>query len=188
MNTKTLKGVLSDHKKWLNDRGGNRADLRDADLHDADLHDADLRGANLRDADLNGADLNGAYLRFADLNGADLSGAKGLTDARAYLKKHFDTDDEGVICYKVFGLYNDPPAHWSIAPGEVITEVCNPTRTLDCACGVNVGTREWVEKNKDPGMDIWKCRIGWMDLVATVVPYNTDGKIRCERVTLLEKL
>ena len=93
-----------------------------------------------------------------------------------------------MICYKAFGFHYDPPEYWQIEEGATIEETCNPLRTLDCACGVNVGTREWVEEKKDAEMDIWKCRIGWMDLVATVVPYNTDGKIRCERVTLLEKL
>ena len=43
-----IQEVLEKHKKWLDDeKGGERADLRDAYLRDADLRGADLRRANL---------------------------------------------------------------------------------------------------------------------------------------------
>jgi len=75
-----LVKILDDHKKWLTNDCGARADLRDANLRGAnlrgaDLRDANLRGANLRGANLRGADLRGADLRGADLRGADLRGA-----------------------------------------------------------------------------------------------------------------
>ena len=48
-----LNEIIESHGKWLRDeKGGKRADLRDADLRGADLRGADLRGAVLRDADL----------------------------------------------------------------------------------------------------------------------------------------
>lgn len=65
-----IKKILSEHSKWINGDGGERANLRGADLRGADL-----RGAHLRGADLSGADLSGADLRWADLSGANLSGA-----------------------------------------------------------------------------------------------------------------
>jgi uncharacterized protein YjbI with pentapeptide repeats len=71
MDTKKLKDVLDEHKKWrIDPLKGKRADLSGANLRGADLRGADLSGA-----DLSGADLSGAYLRGADLSGADLSGA-----------------------------------------------------------------------------------------------------------------
>ena len=75
-----LNGILEDHKLWLKDEGGKRADLSYADLIGADLRGANLRGANLsyanlRCADLRGADLNCADLSYANLRGADLRGA-----------------------------------------------------------------------------------------------------------------
>jgi hypothetical protein len=85
-----LTTVLAEHKKWLADKGGSRADLSGAYLigadlsranlggaylSGADLRGADLRGANLGGAYLSGAYLRGAYLSRADLIGADLSGA-----------------------------------------------------------------------------------------------------------------
>ena len=52
MNADELKTVLEQHKLWLFDNGGERADLRRADLQGADLRYADLQGADLRWADL----------------------------------------------------------------------------------------------------------------------------------------
>ena len=85
MEREKLDKILENHKLWLNDKGGERADLRYADLRYADLYNADLRyadlrGANLRyadlyNADLRGADLYNANLRGANLNNADLNNA-----------------------------------------------------------------------------------------------------------------
>ena len=77
MNTDELKTILEQHKLWLENEGGARADLqgadlRDADLRGADLQRADLQGADLRDADLQDTNLQWANLRWADLRGADL--------------------------------------------------------------------------------------------------------------------
>ena len=85
MTQEELNTILENHKKWLEENGGERANLkganlRDADLYGADLRDADLRDADLRDANLYGADLYDADLRDADLRGADLRDAD-LRDA-----------------------------------------------------------------------------------------------------------
>ena len=86
-----IKKILSEHLKWINGDGGERASLRGADLSGADLSGADLsradlsraslRGADLRWADLSGADLSEADLSGADLRWADLSGAKNIDQA-----------------------------------------------------------------------------------------------------------
>ena len=67
-----LKQTLSDHVDWLNNNGGERADLSYADLRHADLRYANLSYANLRHADLRSADLRSADLSHADLSYADL--------------------------------------------------------------------------------------------------------------------
>ena len=51
-----LKQTLSDHVDWLNNNGGERADLSSADLSYADLRHADLSYANLCSADLSHAE------------------------------------------------------------------------------------------------------------------------------------
>ena len=81
-----IKKILSEHLKWINGYGGERANLRWADLSGANLSGANLRGANLSGANLRGADLSGANLSeadlsWADLSGADLSGAKNIDQA-----------------------------------------------------------------------------------------------------------
>jgi hypothetical protein len=171
------------------------ANLREANLSLADLSEANLSGANLSGADLGGADLSGAGLGGADLSeanlsganlsGANLSGAKGLRLARAFMAQ-FTTDADGVIVFKAFGGTDyTPPESWKIEPGAVLEEVVNPLPTINCGCGVNFGTEEWVRKAY-PNSTIWRCRIEWLDLADVVVPYNTDGKARCGRLRLIE--
>jgi hypothetical protein len=172
----------------------SRADLRGADLRGADLSRADLSRANLIGADLSRADLSranliGADLIDADLSRANLSRAKGLLDAAEWMKEKFESTSEGVVVYKAFGdTFYYAPERWEISEGSCITEICNPCRTNDCGCGVNFGTLEWIQKNINSPTSVWKCLIEWIDLVSVVVPYNTDGKARCGRLKLIERI
>ena len=68
MDKEKLQKILDEHKKWLNNEGGKRANLRNADLSDANLCNADLSDADLRYADLSNADLSSANLRGVDLD------------------------------------------------------------------------------------------------------------------------
>ena len=161
-------------------------DLRAANLSYANLSDADLSDANLRYADLSDANLRDANLSAADLRAANLSGVIGLLDPVEWLKTNFETDAEGVIVYKRIGETEfDAPSHWAVEPGAYLTEVVNPTRTVECGCGVNFGTRDWCRWHYEMAT-LWRCRIEWWDLAGVVVPYNTDGKARCARLRLIE--
>ena len=177
------------------------ADLRGANLGNADLRDADLCGADLRDADLCGADLCGADLRDADLCGANLGGAnlgganlsqcKGLLNPANWLKENFKFDERGrLMVYKAFGgTYYDSPKGWKIKPNAVIEEVVNPDRTNSCACGINFATLDWVKTEyMSRDVEIRRCYINPIDLAGVVVPYNTDGKARCARLTIGRKI
>jgi hypothetical protein len=76
MKKEKINEVLRLHKMWLNgEKGGVRANLRNANLSYADLFNADLRGANLRNANLSYADLSCANLINADLSCANLINA-----------------------------------------------------------------------------------------------------------------
>ena len=75
MEQEKLNEIVANHVKWLQDKGGKRANLAGADLYGANLRRADLCMADLRGADLEGADLYGANLEGADLYGANLEGA-----------------------------------------------------------------------------------------------------------------
>ena len=147
-----------------------------------------LSGANLSGADLCEANLRWANLRGADLCEANLCEANGVLDPAAWLADNLDRDDAGYIVYKRIGAgrtFREPPAGWTIAPGEYLTEVVNPDRGTDCGCGINVGTRLWCAYNYTDAT-LWRCLIEWRDLPGVVVPFNTDGKIRAGRVRLLE--
>ena len=165
--------VEKNRKYWKGETGGERADLS---------------GAHLSGADLRSADLSGANLRRANLSGANLSGAMGLTDAIDYLNAKFDRDVQGrgLIAYKTFGSNYIAPDRWKREPGAILTEVALFDRCTDCGCGVNVATRDWINRYGGAGLDIWRVLIRWEWLVGVVVPYHTDGKIRASRVELLE--
>jgi len=196
-----IKEIIESHEKWLKDEdGGKRANLSYADLRYANLRSADLRSANLSSADLRSANLSYADLRYANLRSADLrsadlryanlSYAENLLNATKWLEKNFESDELGIIVYKAFGNTTYPaPNHWTVEPGSFIEEVVHPDPCLDCACGANFATQEWISSNYTSyKITIWKCRIRWMDLAGVVVPYNTDGKARCSRLELIEPL
>lgn len=80
MKTDELKIILEKHRKWLNNDGGERAELSSANLSEADLRGADLgyaimSGTNLNHADLRHTNLSDADMSYADLSHADMTGA-----------------------------------------------------------------------------------------------------------------
>ena len=167
MTKEELSEIIRLHAKWLSDEpGGIRANLSRADLSGADLSGADLSGADLRDA--------------------NLSRAEGLIDATDYIGAHFERVKDGFIVYKTFGGAYSKPDSWTIEPGAIIEEVCNPNRTNACGCGINVAPIEWVKENYKG--DVYKLLIRWEWLAGVVVPYNTDGKIRCSRAQIIGKV
>ena len=162
------------------------ADLRKVNLRGADLREADLRKVNLREADLRGADL-----QWADLRGADLSQAKGLILSATWLKKYFKFNKKGcLIVYKAFGdTYYSLPSSWKIKPGVIINENVATERTVDCGCGINFATLDWIRGEyaneiKNKTIKIYQCYISPVDLADVVVPYNTDGKARCSKLKI----
>ena len=138
----------------------------------------------LRRADLSGANLSGANLSGADLRRANLSGSQGLLDAINYMEAYFERTDEGYIVYKSFGENYTAPKTWKIESGSIIDETVNCDRTTECGCGINVAPLEWVRKYGS--YRPYKLLIRWEWLPGVVVPYNTDGKIRCSKAQILE--
>ncbi len=131
-----------------------------------------------------GAQILSEYdLSGADLSGADLSGVTGLIDAINYMEAHFERTEEGYIAYKTFNSTYTAPDRWKIEAGEILEEVCNPERTCDCGCGINVAPLNWVKSNRSG--KIYKMLIRFEWLAGVVVPYNTDGKIRCSRAQII---
>ena len=158
--------------------------LRNLNLRGAFLYGSDLCDANLRGAILYGSNLCDAILRGTILYGADLSGTKGLIIPSEYIAQHFERVKDGYIGYKTFGGKFPPPVRWAIKPGEIITETVNPNRTDNCGSGINIAPLDWVKGHYQG--DIWQVLIRWEWLADVVVPYNTDGKIRCGKVELVK--
>ena len=128
------------------------------------------------------------YLSWTDLIEANLSRAIGLLDPADWLSKNFEKTAEGILVFKRFGTTEFPqPQTWKIEPGSVITEVVNHDRCCTCACGINFGTRSWCAKHYQTE-ELWECLIRWIDLADVAVPYMTDGKARCGRMTLVRKV
>ena len=184
-------------------------DISKADLNGADLIGTNLTCANLQDACLENVRLNRACLVFADLRGtslcsahlrsADLSGADlrrsvlkrailmntvGLVDPLKYLEDNFEHTEKGIIVYKVFDKYYFSPRRWNIKENSVIEELANYNRLESCTHGINVATKKWLIE-RGHITNVWKCLIKWEWLPGVVVPYATDGKIRCSRLKLL---
>lgn len=141
-----------------------------------------LAGAVLTRANLAGADLTGA-----NLAGVNFSQTTGLQSSSQWMKDNFKWNN-GYIVYKAIGDTNyAPPSHWEIKEGNFLTAIVNPNRTDKSGCGVNFGTKDFCQKNY-PNSDLWECLIHPEDLPGVVVPYNTDGKARCERLQLIRRV
>ena len=100
------------------------------------------------------------------------------------MEAHFERTADGYIAYKTFGGQYTAPKSWKIESGAIIGENVNFDRCQECGCGINVAPLEWVKRNYEG--EIWKVLIRWEWLCGVCVPYMTDGKIRCERVELIE--
>ncbi len=169
-------------------------DLSDANLSLSNLTEANLVGTNLTNALLCGTNLSRANLMCCNLEGTDLTranmrgtilnGAKNMQSPINYLKEHFEFTTEGLIAYKVFGHIYSTPSYWKIEKESVLTENCNFDRTELCGCGINIATFNWVTQNCKG--EVWKILIRWEWLPGVVVPYNTAGKIRCEKCELID--
>ena len=210
MTSEKLKEILEKHRLWLeDDPKGSKADLSGANLSKANLSKADLSGADLSGANLSGANLSKADLRWADLSKADLSkadlrcadlrcadlsgadlseanlsGAEGILSTVNFLESYFERTEDGYVAYKTFNSMYRAPDTWKIEMGSIIEENVNFNRCDDCGCGINVAPLEWVKRNYNG--DIWKVLIRWEWLCGVCVPYQSDGKVRCERVELIE--
>ena len=103
------------------------------------------------------------------------------------MEANFERTADGYIVYKCFNSSYKAPQKWKIESGEVIEEEVNSNRTNSCGCGINVAPLEWV-KRKYPGSKIYKLLIKWEWLLGVIVPYNTDGKIRCAKAIIIDEV
>lgn len=130
-----------------------------------------------------------ANLSKANLRYANLSDAKNLLNPKNWLDKNFEKTKEGYIVFKAIGNTSySVSKNWKIEKDSFLEEVVNFVRTNDCGCGVNFGTKEFLKDNYLKAGSWWKCLLYFEDLPLLCVPYNTNGKARCGRLQLLEKI
>ena len=107
----------------------------------------------------------------------------------------FDEEQDGYIVYKTFGSIHKSPEYWIIKENSIIKEKCDIDRRDACSYGINCGTLDWVRDYntcksiililQKYNLPIWKLLIKKEWLNGVVVPYATDGKIRCNKTLLL---
>lgn len=140
MEQSKLNEILANHKLWLGDNGGERANLTEADLTRADLTRADLTEAYLTGANLTWANLTEADLRGADLTGADLTGANldfsSLPLWCGSLSAHFDDRQLIQIAYHLVkaGLQSKNASEETKAELSKLIDFANKFHRVD-ECG-----------------------------------------------------
>ena len=194
-NMKFIQATMN--RAYMQNFHGVGCDFTGAMMRNGDISYSDMEQANFGAADLDAVDMSSCRMRYsmfdvntnlewANLRDVNLSGCVGLIDPSDWMEENFERTDEGYRVFKVFGKTYISPEHWFISPGSVIREVVNPNRTVGCACGVNFAHKEWFGNDELPLL--WECLLEWRDLPAVVVPFNTDGKARCSRLTLVGKV
>lgn len=161
--------------------------------------DADIDTNSFDCAEIKECDFTNSIWNRCSFTQSNFSGSKGLISSIDYLEKTFKKTEQGYITYKKFGQFYDTPNYWDIREGSILNEVINSNRFEDCGAGINVSTLNWLDEHllfaatlfgfsaKDK-TDIWEVLIPFEWLSGVCVPYNTDGKIRCERVKLIKEL
>ena len=161
--------------------------------------DANLEMNSFDEAEIRECDFTNSIWSRCSFTGSSFSGSKGLISSIDYLEKTFKKTEQGYIAYKKFGQFYNIPNYWDIREGSILDEVINSNRFEDCGAGINVSTLNWLDEHlifaatlygfsaKDK-TGIWEVLIPFKWLSGVCVPYNTDGKIRCERVKLIKEL
>lgn len=164
--------------------------LYNANLKYANLTMARLEGTDLRYARLTGANLTDVRLELTILAKVDLNDTKGLINPIEYLNNNFEKTTEGYIVYKIFDEYKNK---WEIKPNSIIETEVNYNRCDKYGCGINITTKKEakklqknIKKEMNKKYEIWKLLIKWEWLPTIVIPYNTDGRIRCGKAMLIE--
>jgi hypothetical protein len=172
----------------FNDLYVREATFNDLDASEATFNDLDASEATFNDLYAREATFNDLYAREAKIATVDFSGAKWAKyiSSSDYLATHFEKTEPGYIVYKTFNQSFAPPPTWKLEPNSILEEIVNPLITIECGAGINVAPLSWVKSANTNHQPIWKCLIEWEWLADVVVPLQTDGKIRCGKLRLLE--
>ena len=196
-----LTQILIKHQLWLNKKeNGKMADLSYKDLSyknlsNSNLSYADLSNSNLESADLSNSNLRGTTLLYANLRNTKLSDCIGLISQSLFVRNNFTETKDGFIAYMCVDKKHDVACGQFLKENLIVHRIFNPNNIFvyDRRCieyfgyigGTEVATLDWV-KNHCTNNTIWKVLIKQEWCSHIMVPYNTDGKILCESIMLLE--
>lgn len=174
--------------------------FKGAEIDNVNFLNASLAASNFDFIRTREIDFTNTEFSHCSFISSQLSNTKGLINSIDYLNKNFEKTKEGYIAYKLFEFQYKIPEYWDIKENGILNEVVDANRFDTCSYGINVATLEWIEENlisfnnlykifsNNEETNIWKVLIPFEWLSGVCVPYNTDGKIRCERVKLLRKI
>jgi len=144
-------------------------------------------GESRLNIDFTGSDLSDIYISDCNTSSMNLSQTTGIKKPKEFMNENFEKDEKGWIVYKGFGYEYPPNPNWVIQPGSYIEETVNPDRSNTCGCGINFATIKWIDENYRHAQ-IWKCRVEFEDACGIIVPYETSGKARCDRLQIIEMI
>lgn len=143
---------------------------------------------NVAQISFKGCDLRGLVCSNTSTDNMNFSGCEVFSPSQWIKENCRFTESGSILVYKKIGDTDYPmPSYWVIEPGSFITEATNPSVMEPCACGVNVGTLQWIVENYGYA-GIWECEIIPEDFFGVVIPIQTNGKFRANRVKLVRLL
>ena len=167
MDKDKLAEIIREHKKWLANDGGARANLYGANLSRADLYGADLSGADLSRADLSRADLKETILD--NINWLAYIGIVPNKSGVSYAYKITKSDGEGI--------FNGGINYTKDKLFEV--EKVDTNTNVQCSYGINLATFSWCLNNlTDKSYRLFMFRFNVKDAIC---PVGSDGKFRVSK-------
>lgn len=169
------------------------SDLINCELTNCNISNIEIRVSNLSHSYFNKSIFYGYNIfDIVNLNSVNFSRSTGLLNPIDYLKDNFKFDKDGnLIVYKIFNWAYPKNPNWNIKENSIITEEVNYDRTLNCACGINVGTSDYIYdvtlQIKDD-FNIWECIIKPEWFPGIVVPYFDLRKIRTSKLMLIKNV
>ena len=100
-----------------------------------------------------------------------------------------NVEDGKAILYKAVrdNLCSFHNPHFGYTIGETKTHDCDPSQEVMCGLGMHVAHRDWALQFGE-GMGEFKILEVAVPLDKIVVPFDTDGKVRCSELTVLREV
>lgn len=159
---------------------------------DCEFDKAEMLQVNFKNSVLRDSNFFDANIDEINVYNADLSGVK-LASPIDYIKEQLEPSTVGgYYGYKLFNFYRKAPSYWSLKKNQIISESVNYDRSLTSGSGIHIGNLDFIKRMiklnpEAKEQKIWKVYIAPEWLPGVVVPFNSDGDIRCERCQLIEE-